>query len=162
LWSVTQLNYPARGNAPPVKLTFYDGKKLPPADLFHGEPIPTNGSLIIGSTGTLFTRTWHGGLTGDDMFMLLPQKQFVGYKPPLPTLPRTPDHHKEWALACKGGPETQSNFDYAGKLTQGLLIGQLALRTGKKILWDPKTNRAINCPEADPFIRPEFRPGWEV
>ena len=162
LWSVTQLDYPARGNAPPAKLTSYDGKKLPPADLFQGEAIPTNGSLMIGSTGTLFTRTWHGGLTGDDMFMLLPHKQFVGYQPPPPTLPRTPDHHTEWALACKGGPPTQSNFDYAGNLTQGLLIGQLALRTRKKILWDPTTNRAINCPEADPFIRPEFRPGWEL
>ena len=102
------------------------------------------------------------GLTGDDMFMLLPHKQFVGYQPPPPTLPRTPDPHTEWALACKGGPPTQSNFDYAGNLTQGLLIGQLALRTRKKILWDPNTNRAINCPEADPFIRPEFRPGWEL
>ena len=120
------MNYPARGNRSAVKLTFYDGKKLPPADLFHGEEIPSNGSLIIGSKGTLFTRTWHGGENEKDMFLLLPKKEFIGHKAPPPTVPRVRDHHFEWIQACKGLTKTEANFDYAATLTEGLLVGQLA------------------------------------
>jgi predicted dehydrogenase len=162
LASILDIRYPARGSAPPVKLLFYDGKLLPPAELFHGEPISTNGSLMIGTRGTLYTREWHGGETEQDMFLLLPRTEFIGYEPPAPTLPRTEEHHIEWIKACKGGPATQSNFAYASKLTEGLLVGLLAVRVGKKIEWEAKQMRAIGCPEADAFIRPPFRSGWEV
>jgi predicted dehydrogenase len=162
LASIIDIQYPARGSAPPVKLRFYDGKLLPPAELFHGEPISTNGSLMIGTKGTLYTREWHGGETEQDMFLLLPKKAFIGYAPPAPTLPRTAEHHIEWINACKGGPATQSNFAYASKLTEGLLFGLLAVRVGKKIEWDAEQMRATGCPEADAFIRPQLRSGWEV
>lgn len=163
LWSIIELQYPARGARPPVKLTFYDGKKLPPAELFHGEKITDNGSLIVGSKGTLYTRTWHGGGEfAGDMFELIPKKDFAGYQPPAGTLPRTEEHHIEWIKACKGGPATQSNFGYAALLTEGLLVGMLALRTGKRIEWDAKNMKAGGVPEADAFIQPNFRKGWEI
>jgi predicted dehydrogenase len=162
LESTIEIHYPARRNAPPVKLLFYDGKRLPPSDLFHGETITDNGSLMIGTKGTLYTRTWHGGENAADMFLLLPKKEFIGYTPPTPTLPRTKEHHLEWINACKGGPPTQSNFAYASRLTEGLLVGLLAVRVGKKIVWDERQMRADGCPEADAFIRPKFRPGWEI
>jgi len=135
---------------------------LPPTDLFEGEKITENGSLVIGSKGTLYTRDCHGGENAGDMFLLLPKKNFIGYQPPAPTLPRTPEHHIEWINACKGGPRTQSDFGYASTLTEGLLVGMLALRTGSRIQWDAKNMKAIGCPAADPFIRPEFRKGWEI
>ena len=160
LESTIEIQYPARGSAPPVKLLFYDGKRLPPTELFHGETRSDNGSLMIGTKGTLYTRTWHGGENAEDMFLLLPKKEVIGYTPP--TLPRTKEHHLEWINACKGGPPTQSNFAYASKLTEGLLVGLLAVRVGKKIVWDEKQMRAEGCPEADAFIRPKFRPGWEI
>lgn len=162
LWSIIELQYPARRNKPPVKLTFYDGKKLPPAGFFHGEPITDNGSLIIGSKGSLYTRTWHGGESGSDMFALLPKKNFTNFQPPPATLPRTAEHHLEWINACKGGPKAQSDFGYAARLTEGLLVGFLALRTGKKIDWDARRMKARGVPEADAFIKPRFRPGWEI
>jgi hypothetical protein len=162
VWSLIELQFPAGKRHRPLKLYWYDGKKLPPADLFHGEEISGNGSLVVGSKGTLFTREWHGGESKKDMFMLLPTKEFVGYVPPTPKLPRTPEHHVEWARACKGGPKTESNFAYASVLTEALLVGMLALRTGKPIEWDAKNMRATNCPEAAPFIRPEFRQGWQM
>jgi predicted dehydrogenase len=162
LSSIIEIHYPARGSAPPVKLLFYDGKRLPPQELFHGEPISDNGSLMIGTKGTLYTRTWHGGESAEDMFLLLPKKQFIGYEPPTPTLPRAKEHHLEWINACKGGPPTQSNFAYASKLTEGLLVGLLAVRVGKRIVWDEKQMRADGCPEADAFIHPTFRSGWEI
>jgi hypothetical protein len=130
--------------------------------LFHGETITDNGSLMIGTKGTLYTRTWHGGESAEDMFLLLPKKEFIGYQPPTPTLPRVKEHHLEWINACKGGPPAQSNFAYAAKLTEGLLVGLLAVRVGKKIVWDETQMRADGCPEADALIRPKFRPGWEI
>jgi len=161
-WAIMELQFPAGKRHDALKLTWYDGKKLPPADLFHGEEITGNGSLVVGTKGTLYTRDWHGGESKRDMFLLLPTKQFAGYVSPEPTLPRTAEHHFEWAQAIKGGPKPQSTFAYASVLTEALLVGMLALRTGKPIEWDAKNMRAINCPEANPFIHPHFRAGWEM
>ena len=136
-------------------MTWYDGGKLPPKELFQGEKLITHdgGSLVIGTKGTLFTRTWHGGETDVDRFLLLPRKQFEGVQMPAPTLPRTPSHHHEWASACLGKGTTLSPFSYASVLTESLLLGNVALRAGKTIQWDREAMRAIGCPEADAFIR---------
>jgi len=164
IWSIIELNFPARGAAPPVKMTWYDGGKLPPKDLFHGEPIPTRdgGSLVIGSKGTLLTRTWSGGATANDRFVLLPKKSFQGFNAPAKTIPRVSSHHHEWVAACKGEAKTLSNFGYAAVLTESLLLGNVALRVGKKIEWDSHRMVATGCPEAEQFIRPKFREGWTL
>jgi hypothetical protein len=164
LWSILELQFPPQKGKPGVKMTWYDGGKLPPEELFMGEPLveKDGGSLVIGTKGTLFTRTWHGGQTDKDMFVLLPRKQFVGLTPPTPTLLRTASHHHEWVQACRGEGKALSNFGYASVLTEALLVGDLALRTGKPIEWDSARMRAVNCPEADPFIRPKFRSGWSL
>ena len=150
--------------SPPLTMTWYDGGKLPPAELFHGEKLITRdgGSLVVGSKGTLFTRTWHGGQNDKDMFLLLPRKQFEGIATPAATLPRTASHHQEWVDACRGQGKTLSEFGYAASLTETLLVGNLALRTGKAIEWDSGAMRATNSPDADRFIRPEFRAGWTL
>lgn len=162
LWNIVELQFAARGSKPAVKLTFYDGKKTPPPELFHGETITDNGSLIIGSKGTVYTRTWHGGQGPGDMFMMLPGKQFIGYAAPAPTLPRTPEHHIEFIEACKGGQKTQSDFHYASTLTEALLVGLLAERIGRRIDWDEGKMQARGLPEAEPLIRPAFRDGWQI
>lgn len=164
LWSITEIHFPARGAKPPVKMTWYDGGKTPPAELFHGEEInkADGGSLIIGDKGTLYTRTWHGGQNPKDMFLLLPRKQFIDFQPPSPTLPRTRSHHQEWVSACRGEGKSLSHFGYAAMLTESLLLGNLALRTGQKIDWDSSMMRATNCPAADEFIKPTFRSGWTM
>lgn len=164
LWSIIELQFPARGEKPAVEMTWYDGGKLPPADLFDGEPVPDGdgGSLLIGDKGKLLTRTWHGGQNPDDWFVLLPRKQFEGYTPPAPTLPRVASHHAEWIEACRGGSKPLSNFGYASVLTESLLLGNVALRAGGKINWDSRQMRATDCPQADPILRPAFRSGWEM
>jgi predicted dehydrogenase len=162
LWSIIELRFPARGTKPPVRMTWYDGGKLPPAELFQGaKPAKKDGgSLVIGSKGTLFTRTWHGGLDESDMFQLLPAESFKHYQPPSPTLTRPRSHHQEFVDACYGRGEAHSNFSYAAVLTESLLLGNVALRTGQRIDWDPKRMRARGCPEADAFLRPRPRKGW--
>lgn len=164
LWSLLQIEFPSRGEKPPVTMHWYDGGKLPPAELFHGEPIPgkDGGSLVIGSKGTLLTRTWHGGESAKDRFVLLPREKFADYEMPTPSLPRVRSHHQEWIDACRGQGKTLSNFGYASVLTESLLVGNLALRVGKDLQWDATRMIAVNCPEADQFIKPHFREGWHL
>lgn len=164
LWSLLEFEFPARGALPPVTMHWYDGGKLPPADLFDGELVPhtDGGSLLIGTKGKLLTRTWHGGENKSDWFVLLPRKQFADYRPPSPTLPRVRSHHQEWVDACLGRGKPLSNFGYAAVLTESLLLGDLALRVGKDLQWDAAQMRASNCPEARRFIQPTFRSGWSL
>ena len=163
LWAIMEIHFPGRGAKPPVKMMWYDGGKVPPPELFQGakQVGSDGGSLVIGSKGTLFTRTWHGGEDERDMFLLLPRKQFEGFEAPK-TLPRTPSHHHEWIAACRGEGKTLSNFGYASVLTESLLLGNVALRTGKKLEWDHARMVAKGCPEAEPYLRPRFRNGWTL
>ena len=69
-------------------------------------------------------------------------------------------HYLEWIDACKGGQPAWSNFDYAGPMTEAMLLGLVALRTGEKIEWDAKKMRVINLPEANKLVRREYRKGW--
>jgi predicted dehydrogenase len=161
-WSIVEMQLRSGIQKEPIKLTWYDGGKVPPKELFQGEPIPKQdgGSLVVGDKGTLFTLTWHGGQSAKDRFALLPRKQFEGYQLPAPTLPRVKGHHQEWVDACRGKGKTESNFGYASVLTETLLLGSVAIRTGKDFEWDAANMRATNCPEAAALIRPTFREGW--
>jgi hypothetical protein len=64
------------------------------------------------------------------MFVLLPRKQYEGVAMPAPSVPRTPSHHHEWLDACRGRGKTLSEFGYASRLTESLLLGDVALRAG--------------------------------
>jgi hypothetical protein len=70
----------------------------------------------------------------------------------------------EWARAIKENkPEiAMSNFDYAGVLTEAVLLGNVAMRAGKKILWDGNAMRITNLPEANAFLHFEYRKGWTL
>lgn len=165
-WSVTEITFAKTETRPSIKLLWYDGGKQPPRELFHefADHIPTNGSLVVGKQGTLFTRTWHGGTNPEDWFVLLPQKHFADYRPAAPVLPRPVDHHREWIDAIKRGqpaPES-SNFAYAARLTETLLLGNIALRLGREVVWDAAAMKVRGAPEADQYIQPVYRRGWEL
>jgi predicted dehydrogenase len=162
-WAKVTYEFPARGEMPPVKVVWYEGKKpdgnrvLPPLDLLQGEKVSDSGSLLVGSKGTMYSPDDYGGRS-----IWLPKDQFKDYKPPAPTLPRSPGHHKEWIDACKGGPAAMSNFEHAGPFTEFVLLGNVAIRTQKKIEWDAEALKAKGCPEADPYIKREYRKGWSL
>ena len=157
-WSILRIEFPARGELPPVTLHWYDGGKKPSGDLIFGREVAANGAILVGDEGTLYSIEWTGG-----DWHLLPQEKFRDWKPPAATVPRCDGHHKEWVTACKGGPPTLCNFiDFAAPLTEIMLLGCLAQRVGKKIEWDAEKMRASNCPEADEFIKRDYRKGWEI
>ena len=158
LWSILRLEFPARGDLPAVTMHWYDGGKKPPAKLIGGGKVASNGAILVGSKGTLYSVGWTGG-----GWALLPREKFRDHKPPAPTLRRTTGHHAEWLAACRGGPATLCNFtDFAAPLTEVMLLGCLAQRVGKRIEWDPAAMKATNCPEAAAFVTRTYRKGWQI
>lgn len=152
-WSIIRWDFPARGNLPPVKLFWYDGGKRPPKPPeMEDRELADNGTLWIGDKGKIYAGR------------LLPESRMKEYVPPPPTLPRVPngDHYKDWLIACKGGRPACSNFDFAGPLTELVLLGNIALRLRRRIEWDARRLRVPGCPEADALIRRTYRKGWEL
>jgi predicted dehydrogenase len=160
--SIITFEFPARGDMPPVKLVWYEGGNRPPAELAHGRKLSSSGLLLVGDEGVFFSPNDYGA-----EHFLLPEEKFKDYKQPPDTLPRLADdgdrgHMQEFLAACKGGPPAMSNFDYAATMTETMLLGNVAMRVGKKIEWDAQAMQAKNCPEAAQYIRIEPRKGWEL
>ncbi len=72
------------------------------------------------------------------------------------------DHYQEWIRACKGGPKPLSNFDYAGPLAEAILLGNIAAKAKQKLEWDGPNMKVTNMPEANAFLRREYRKGWTL
>ena len=162
VWSTITYQFPKRGDLAPVKFVWYDGDRdggpnMPPASINPDGKLPRTGAMLIGDAGRLVALNDYGSA-----FKLLPEGDFKGYKGPPETLPRSPGHYKEWILGCKGGPTPMSNFDYAGPLTEFVLLGNVAMRAGGEIQWDAKNLKVANRPEANQYITRDYRKGWEL
>ncbi len=152
--------FPARGDMDPVTLHWYDGGMKPPRpkELEKGRTWGTNGILFVGTEGKMLEER------------LIPESRQKEYGKPPRKLERSPGHHKEWILACKGGKPAGSNFpDHAGLLAQVVLLGNLALRpalkkklTQYKLHWDGEAMEVTNMPEANQYLRREYRKGWTL
>ena len=146
---------PVMGNAmPPLTLTWYQGAEKP--QLWQDGKIPqwNSGCLFVGDNGML--------LSDYGKHVLLPEDQFEDFKRPAPYIPRSRGQHGEWIHACKTGAPTTCNFEYAGLLTEANHLGNVAYRTGKTLHWDSKNLKATNAPEADRYIKREYREGWKL
>lgn len=85
------------------------------------------------------------------------------YKRPLETLLRSIGHHKEWIQACKTGSSTRSNFDFAGPLTEAVLLGTVSVRMGgRKLIWDSENLKVTNVPEANQYLHYRYREEWKL
>ena len=72
-------------------------------------------------------------------------------------------HEKDWGRACKGGKPASANFDYAGPLSEMVLLGNLAVRfPNQQLLWDGQNLQVKNHQAANAYIRPKYREGWTV
>ena len=144
--------FPERDGLAPVALTWYDGNKIPQE--VAGERVPGNGVMFVGTEGKMFADYGR--------YKLFPTEKFADFQPPEQSIPPSIGHHNEWIKACKTGSPTTCNFDYSGALTETVLLGNVAYRTGAPLEWDAQNLKATNCPEADRYIRKMYRPGWEV
>lgn len=157
---VFHYHFPAKGGRPPIRLSWYDGGLRPPVPEFIGPEEQLegggNGTLFIGEKGCVSCAGWAGAPR------VYPLSLHESYQRPSESIPRSKGHHRDWIDACKGGPAASGNFEYGARLTEIILLGNVALRTGKKLYWDGPAMKAANAPEADAFIRETYRPGWEI
>ena len=153
-WTIARQEYPARGDLPAVTLTWYSGGGYPAIVKENNVPQWGSAVLFVGSDGML--------IADYNKHQLLPAERFVGFQPPDPFIPDSIGHHAEWIEACKTGGPTTCNFDYSGALTEAALLCNVALRTGRKLVWDAKNLKAVGCPEADAFIRRPYRQEWTL
>ncbi|MDB6031381.1 MAG: oxidoreductase domain protein [Verrucomicrobiales bacterium] len=143
-----------------TRFVWYDGGRKPSAELVKGKKLGTNGVILVGDKDTLFVPSYWGrgeflsGSTYDD------------FKSVAETLPKASNfdkcHYEEWIMACKGGPKAYSNFDYAGPLTEMILLGNVALRSGKKIEWNAKKMKVTNDKDANRLLTKKYRKGYGV
>ncbi|MBM3878405.1 MAG: Gfo/Idh/MocA family oxidoreductase [Verrucomicrobia bacterium] len=143
-----------RGSRPAVQLTWYQGELKPKIWTEGGIPTWGNGVLFIGNRGML--------LADYGKHVLLPEEKFKDFPRPEPFIPESLGHHQEWLHACKTGAPTTCHFEYAGALTEANHLGNVAYRTGQKIVWDAASLEAKGVPEAAPIIRRSYRAGWTL
>jgi predicted dehydrogenase len=175
-WAHIQYLYAARGAEPACTLHWYEGKRdgkklLPPEELLakllkKGEKLADSGSILVGDKGTLFSPNDYGA-----RFRLTPEEDFAGVQTTRPeALPAGADRNedeqmkKEWAEAIRAGKPSAafSNFDYAGRLTEAMLLGNIAMRFGgTKLEWDAARLRFANSAAATQLVSKEYRKGWD-
>ncbi len=146
--------YGPRGDRPAVRVTWYQGVNKPPQWTDGVIPKWDSGALFVGDKGML--------LADYGKHVLLPEKDFEGFKRPEPLIPASIGHHAEWLHACKTGAPTTCNFEYSGWLTEANHLGNVAYRVGKKLEWDPAKLRCPNAAEADRFLKRTYREGWTL
>ena len=190
LKSKIRFQFPERDGLPPVTFWWFDGGNPKPNNPFAHDgsnkppktvtaeieemtgQVPGSGCVLIGDKGKLFSPDDYGArfflkLNGDKE--LVNGKDHDAVKAIPQTIPRNAfqgdtdyRHHQEWIAGCKGGPTPYSNFDIAAYLTEIILLGCVALRTGKKLEWDGPNMRALNAPESAQFVKRNYRKGWEI
>ncbi|MBX3743968.1 MAG: Gfo/Idh/MocA family oxidoreductase [Verrucomicrobiae bacterium] len=158
--AIYHYHFPAKGSRVPLRMTWYDGGLRPPVpealspdEILEGGG---NGTLFIGDKGVMSCAGWGGAPR------LFPMTLHEEYQRPAATIPRSKGHHRDWINACKGGPAASANFEYGARLTELIFLGNVALRTGRKLWWDAEAMRATNTSEADRHIKGEYRRGWEI
>ncbi|MEO5593374.1 MAG: Gfo/Idh/MocA family oxidoreductase [Chitinophagaceae bacterium] len=174
--SSVKLKFPGKNGKPDVKLYWMDGGIIPerPDELGPDERMggDDGGVIITGTKGKIMCECYGANPT------LLPTSKTKEINVPQ-TLARVPEgHYVQWVNACISGygkAETSSTFDYAGPLTETILMGNLALRSyitkgadgksfpgRKKLLWDAENMKITNYDEANQYVRRTYREGWKL
>ncbi len=168
-FSTMEYRFPARGARGPVRFVWQDGIKDPNTDKRFRRPpgLPADLNLpkdfaqaIVGTEGTLYLSDPYGR-SAPAVYPEKLRERARAVKPVYARVLGGPT--QELCRAVRGqGPVPVSNFaESAGPLTELALVGNLALRLGRKIEWDSAKLEARGCPEAAKFIERRYRKGWE-
>jgi predicted dehydrogenase len=157
--STTYYDFPAKGERPAVKMTWYDGGLTPPKpeEIGAEELNKGGGVLYIGTKGKLMHDTY--GFNP----RLLPKSLHDAVGKPKETYERIKTSHEmNWIDAIRGTQKTTSPFEYSAKLTEIMLLGVVALNAGKKIDYDGAAMKIRNVPDSDALLKRTYRAGWEL
>ena len=161
--SIIRFQFPARGNRPPVKLTWSDGRLLPPIpEVFEpGKKLPASGAILVGDKGCIM----HGS-HGASGLRIVPDVQMRAYKRPEEKYPRVGKgvrHEQDWIIACKDGRACCSPFEYGAALTEMALLGMVAIKRPNELLkWDTKALKFTNSDKANELVHINYRDGWKL
>jgi hypothetical protein len=183
IWQTVRFDVPARRKLPPVRVTCYNGRdqtmtergvaermrKIAGRSLDWGSGwAATSGSLLVGSKGVVHTNPHNSKC------MILPEEKFPDQGGPPRTIPSSSDQPvvtdggadlqvvKEWTNAIKGGRGTFSDFNRAASVVEFVLLGNIATRLGRTLEYDPVAGKITNDEEANRWIHPPRRKGWEL
>ena len=163
--TIVRYKFPARGDMPEVKLTWWDGGMMPPRpeSLEEGRRMGDDdgGVLLVGDKGSIMC-----GCYGRSP-RLVPESKMQDFKQPPKTLDRIPGgqdgHERDWIRACKDGKPASSNFDFSGPLSEMVLMGNLAVRyPNRKLLWNGEKMEVTNDAQANAYVRRHYRQGWSL
>lgn len=154
VWSIVRYEFGQRGDRGPLTVTWYDGGQLPDPSLGEGFKFGGNGVLVVCEKATVY-----GPSSDNNEFKLV-----GGGAMPEIEIEESPGHMAEFFRAATGGPPAVSNFpDYAGPLTETVLLGNLAIwADGPRLEWNARKMQVRGMPEYDELIRPTSRKGWEI
>lgn len=176
-WAHITYHFATRGDKPAVALHWYEGARdgsriLPPAELLTkvlrtGETAADSGSFLIGTKGILYSPNDYGG-----QFRLSPERDFMEVQtvrpekgPPGVEKDQDLYQKREWVEAIRAGKPNlaASNFEFAGRLTETMLLGNIAVRfAGQKLTWDAVTMKFSNSAPATALVSKTYRKGWEL
>ena len=160
LSSIVTYQFPARGELPAVKLTWYDGLRPPrPAELEDGRVMGDRegGVIFKGTKGKLMCGTYGNAVR------LIPESRMKEVGRPKKTLPRVRgSHEQDWVRACKSGQPAGADFSFSGPLTEICVLGNVAKRVDARIEWDAANMKVTNLPKANAYVRTEYRKGWTL
>lgn len=159
--TTTYYTFPAKGSRPAVKLTWYDGGLLPPKPVEMGDDDLDKGGgvLYVGSKAKLLHETYGAN---PRMLPKSAHDAMQANKPPQLFERVKTSHEMNWVGAIKGQTKASSPFSYAARLTETMLLGVVALNAGKRIDYDGEAMRITNAPDANTFLKREYRKGWSL
>ena len=152
-WLTVRWEHPATAERPGLTLTWYDGGKYPPS--------PPGIDLTQWGIGELFVGE-KGQLVADyGRKVLLPAEKFKDLKPAKPTIPPSLGHYAEWLLGCRTGARHFATSTTPA-CSSSTTCSARSPSAWARFTWDAAAMKAAGCPEADPFIRRQYRKGWTI
>lgn len=159
--SIVRFKFPVRGQRPAVDLIWYEGgmkPPIPPELEASGKELPAEAMMFVGDKGRILA-----GFRVENPRLLSMKNEAPTEGPPRrrreagelsPGL-------RQWVAACRGGKQSPGSFLSAGPLSEAVNLYAVALRTGRKLVYDGANMKITNVPEANKYLSREYRAGWD-
>jgi hypothetical protein len=160
--SVVRFQYLGRGNHGPVDLIWYEGGMRPPTPPEYHDLVnefPAEGMMFVGDKGKALA-----GFRVENPTIMPRFPSAIASPPPPPPVPQQPGQLspglRQWVAACKGGAPSEGSFLHARGISEAVNLYAVALRTRRRLYYDPASRRITNVPEANKYLSREYRKGW--